>query len=406
MIRQSADPDTTATEVGAILTGLIDVGIPAAALAGSWFGHHAIIIPHLLARPLAHSSAFPGPAVSTRPAVHVGWVPYSGSAMGGRADHDLILCDDDGWHFDGADPVVSDVVTRSLTTVRDGRNPLPADPAIAWDRGDEAAHRAGVESCLEAIRAGEVYQACLSTRFHGTFHGDAVEVAARWFAARVKRFRPARAAFLVGRDADGRDVAVASLSPEEFLVRDGRVVRETPIKGTVPLDRDPADLLASAKDVAENIMIVDLVRHDLGQVAETGTVTVPDLLSVSRAPGVWHLHSTVQATLPEGLPHRDLVEACFPPASVTGTPKKRAAELIDVWEPESRGVHCGAIGASWGDRLELNVGIRTAEFRGADGDGAHGSVEAGVGGGITIDSTPEGEWAEVLAKAAPLVNPV
>ena len=140
------------------------------------------------------------------------------------------------------------------------------------------------------------------------------------------------------------------------------------------------------------------------------------------APGVWHLVSEVTATLPETLPHADLIDACFPPASVTGTPKIRAAELLSEWEPVARGVHCGAIGASTGDMLELNVAIRTAEFRGAGaefrtaefrGTDAEGSasessvtVEAGVGGGITIDSDHAAEWDEILAKAAPLTRPV
>lgn len=159
-------------------------------------------------------------------------------------------------------------------------------------------------------------------------------------------------------------------------------------------------------------MIVDLVRHDLGQVAVTGGVRATDLLAVRPAPGVWHLVSEVTAELPDGLPHSDLIDACFPPASVTGTPKIRAAELLSEWEPVGRGVHCGAIGASTGDMLELNVAIRTAEFRGpgsvlhdADADADAVTVEVGVGGGITVDSDPDAEWAEILAKAAPLIDP-
>ncbi|WP_448852086.1 chorismate-binding protein [Corynebacterium sp. 335C] len=414
----------------ALLPELAARGLRPAALLGDWFGGAGLLARDTDLRAMPDGELFPdAPGAGW----FLGWRPYAGAAVGGYVA-DVELLDDASRPGAGSPGRAAGPSAGSAV----------ADPDIAWDRGDEASHRAGVESCLEAIRRGDVYQACLSTRFAGTFDGDVVEVAARWFAARVQRFRPARAAFLVGRDTDGGDVVVASLSPEEFLVRDGDVVRETPIKGTVPLDRDPAELLASRKDVAENIMIVDLVRHDLGQVACTGGVTVPDLLSVSRAPGVWHLHSTVRADLPAGLPNRELVEACFPPASVTGTPKKRAAELIDEWEPVDRGVHCGAIGASNGHRMELNVAIRTAEFRAtpagpggpgeADGtpgaagavgavgtpaadapsgspDGtpdstSRGVVEAGVGGGITIDSTPDGEWAEVLAKAAPLIRPV
>jgi para-aminobenzoate synthetase component 1 len=192
---------------------------------------------------------------------------------------------------------------------------------------------------------------------------------------------------------------VASLSPELFVRRRGDVVISSPIKGTLPRQASPSALRASAKDVAENIMIVDLVRNDLGRVAATGTVTVPELLAVQPAPGVWHLVSTVSARVPTELPMSTLLNAAFPPASVTGAPKLRARQLISQWESQRRGVYCGTVGlASPIAGCELNVAIRTVEFD------ATGSAALGVGGGITADSDPDAEWAECLHKADPIVG--
>lgn len=419
---------------------LAAVGHRPAAVVGDWFGHAAVVAPDLVARPTPLADAFPaGPKPADRATAqsgrsggipanaapaqdsgpwHFGWLPYCPPevepAAFAASTRDVVVFDDGEWSIPDGSGVDPGWLTAVLSDAAHAA--LPHDPAIEWDSGDRGAHERGVLDCLEAIRAGDIYQACLSTRFHGTVAAGALSLttpnptvqAAAWWAVRVGTHNPVRAAFIGGIDADGRDVVVASLSPEEFLVRDGATVRESPIKGTIPLTRDPAELAASAKDVAENIMIVDLVRHDLGQVAVTGGVRATDLLAVRPAPGVWHLVSEVTAELPDGLPHSDLIAACFPPASVTGTPKIRAAQLIDRWEPVGRGVHCGAIGASNGDRLELNVAIRTAEFRGPGADGAASesavTVAAGVGGGITIDSDPAAEWDEILAKAAPLLR--
>lgn len=442
-----------------LVAHLAATGRRPAALVGDWFGHAAVVAVDCAPRPVTGrgASAFslddgPPSPTSTAPddsaeAWTFGWLPYSGDAFSARTRdvlfYDLDIAGPDGsvcavgtWTVaPGASPELAVALPALLADA--AASALPEDPVIAWDDGDRAAHERGVLDCLDAIRAGDVYQACLSTRFHGTVTpphvvagavtaassstaadspapNPTVYAAAGWWARRVVKHGPVRAAFLAGIDADGRDMVVASLSPEEFLVRDGSTVRESPIKGTIPLTSDPAELAASAKDVAENIMIVDLVRHDLGQVAVTGGVRVTDLLAVRPAPGVWHLVSEVTATLPDDLPHPDLIDACFPPASVTGTPKIRAAELLSEWEPVARGVHCGGIGAAVGDRLELNVAIRTAEFRGpgpllddADARAEHPTpitVEAGVGGGITIDSDPAAEWDEILAKAAPLLH--
>jgi para-aminobenzoate synthetase component 1 len=171
-------------------------------------------------------------------------------------------------------------------------------------------------------------------------------------------------------------------------------VWSSPIKGTAP---DASGL--GPKDRAENVMIVDLVRNDLGRVCRYGSVSVPSLWSVEHHPGLVHLVSTVQGDLRPGAGWADMVAATFPPGSVTGAPKLAALDHIAALEPASREVYCGAIG--WVDadqrRGELNVAIRTFWF------GA-GELRFGTGGAITWDSSPEGEWAETELKAKRLVE--
>ncbi|BBX20478.1 aminodeoxychorismate synthase, component I [Mycolicibacterium duvalii] len=373
---------------------------PPAALIGEWFSSRAVIAPTLAAAPVAAAEVFDVPAGAGEGPVGGGWFGYlaypdAGAdgtgprvppAAGGWSDC-VLRCDNDGiWWYEsltGAElPAwISDAVTGAAA---------PAGATIRWDDADRDAHQRGVAACLDAIAAGEVYQACVCTQFTGTVDGDPAE----FFADAVARTAPARAAYLAGSWG-----AVASLSPELFLCRRGELVTSSPIKGTLPRTADPAALRASVKDVAENIMIVDLVRNDLGRVARTGTVTVPELLTVRPAPGVWHLVSTVAACVPAQVPMSALLDATFPPASVTGTPKGRARELLSRWEPVRRGIYCGTIGcASPVAGAELNVAIRTVEF------GADGSAVLGVGGGITADSDPVREWEECLHKAAPILG--
>ena len=175
-------------------------------------------------------------------------------------------------------------------------------------------------------RAGEVYQACVCTQFTGTVTGDPLD----FFVDGVARTAPARAAYVAGDWG-----AVASLSPELFLRRRGDVGHVEPDQGhAAAACRSPSALRASAKDVAENIMIVDLVRNDLGRVAVTGSVTVPELLAVRPAPGrVASGVDGVGARRRRACRCPTLLDATFPPASVTGTPKRRARELLSQWEP-------------------------------------------------------------------------
>lgn len=366
---------------------------PPAALLGDWFGATAVIAPSVSIEPVTATEVFDVP-------------PGSGEVIGGGWFGYLSYPDGDG-RIPMAAGGWSDCVLRqdaagqwwyeSLSGaplpdwLADLEPAAPAPYSIDWCPPDRASHRAGVLACLEAIAAGEVYQACVCTRFTGRITGAPVD----FFVDAVARTAPARAAFVAGEWG-----AVASLSPELFLSRRGEVVTSSPIKGTLPLYHSPSELASSVKDVAENIMIVDLVRNDLSRVATTGSVRVPELLAVKPAPGVWHLVSTVTAQVPAATPMSAVLDATFPPASVTGTPKRRARELLAAWEPYDRGIYCGTVGlASHLAGTELNVAIRTVEF---DADGA---AVLGVGGGITADSDPDREWEECLHKAAAIVGP-
>ena len=378
-----------AVSAGAARRGLA----PPAALTGEWFGARAVIAPSVSIEPVSADEVFPVPTAGPSDAVGGGWIgglsfPAGGvrSAVGGWTDC-VLRCDAAGlwWYESLTDSPLPGWLDEALVTPS-----APKPWRIDWTPPDRDVHRAGVVACLEAIAAGEVYQACVCTRFSGTLRGASVD----FFADAVASTTPARAAYLSGSWG-----AVASLSPELFLHRCGQTVTSSPIKGTLPLHAEPALLRDSVKDVAENIMIVDLVRNDLGRVATMGSVAVPELLAVRPAPGVWHLVSTVSAHVPEEVAMRDLLAATFPPASVTGTPKLRALELLSQWEPHARGVYCGAIGlASPVAGTELNVAIRTVEFDHC------GRAVLGVGGGITADSQPDAEWQECLDKAAPTIG--
>jgi para-aminobenzoate synthetase component I len=389
---------------------------PPAGLVGDWFGGRAVLAPTLRAEPVSDAEALRlperQPVVTEAPpgSIGGGWFGYLGygltdparqkrtlpNAVWGWADHVLRLDSAGHWWFEeltGDDH--GDDLADEFARLLAGDDPPPRPwSASPLRRSPAERHREAVRGCVDAIAAGEVYQANICTRFDGELVGDPAEV----FAEGVARLRPARAAYLAGDWG-----AVASFSPELFLARHGDVVSSAPIKGTLPR-RGPADdgnarlLRASTKDVAENVMIVDLVRNDVGRVCATGSVTVPELLTVHPAPGVWHLVSTVRGRLRPGTTDADLLAAAFPPGSVTGAPKLRALELIAELESAPREVYCGSVGlASPAAGMELNVAIRTLETHA-------GRVWLGVGGGITADSDPAAEWQECLHKAAPLEN--
>ena len=249
---------------------------------------------------------------------------------------------------------------RGRSRPRDWRwTPSPARPR----RG--ASRRAASGSA-----AGDLFQANLCLRLEGRLEGDAFDL----FATAAAALPTDRAAFVAGPWG-----TVASLSPELFLTRTGRTVRSAPIKGTRPADRR-AELEASAKDRAENVMIVDLVRNDLGRVCRPGTVRVTALAEARPHAGVWHLVSEVEGELRDGVGDADLLRATFPPGSVTGAPKLAALDVIAELESTGREAYTGAIGfASPLAGLELSVAIRTFEIRGT-------RIWLGAGGGIVADS--------------------
>ncbi|WP_432134452.1 MULTISPECIES: chorismate-binding protein [unclassified Streptomyces] len=280
--------------------------------------------------------------------------------------------------------------------------PVPAPVPGAW-RGpaagdwtsslDHAAYTAGVRRIREHIATGEVYQANLCRVLSAPVGPDA-DVDA--LTALLARGNPAPYAGTIRLPAHGVEIATAS--PELFLRRDGRTVESGPIKGT---GRTEADLLE--KDYAENVMIVDLVRNDMGRVCATGSVTVPDLCAVEKHPGLVHLVSTVRGELRAGAGWPELLAAAFPPGSVTGAPKSSALRIIDALETAPRGPYCGGIGWVDADRGTggLAVGIRTFWIdRAADGAAV---LRFGTGAGITWGSDPEGEWRETELKASRLL---
>ncbi|WP_326713959.1 chorismate-binding protein [Streptomyces sp. NBC_01474] len=277
--------------------------------------------------------------------------------------------------------------------------PVPAPVPGAWQGPaagdwtsslDRAAYTEGVRRIRARIAAGDVYQANLCRVLSAPLPPRA-DVDA--LTALLARGNPAPYAGTIRLPEHGVEIATAS--PELFLSRTGRTVESGPIKGT---GRTEADLLE--KDYAENVMIVDLVRNDLGRVCATGSVTVPELCVVEKHPGLVHLVSTVRGELRDGAGWRDLLGAAFPPGSVTGAPKSSALRIIDALETAPRGPYCGGIGWVDADRGigELAVGIRTFWA-----DRAEGVLRFGTGAGITWGSDPEGEWRETELKASRLL---
>jgi para-aminobenzoate synthetase component 1 len=260
----------------------------------------------------------------------------------------------------------------------------------AWRSSlDRPAFEQGVRTIREAIGAGDVYQVNLTRRLSAALPRDAHLPA---LGAALAVGNPAPYSAVVHLPDHGVDVA--SASPERFLTRRGDRVWSSPIKGTAAT---PEGFLE--KDRAENVMIVDLVRNDLGRVCEYGSVAVPSLLAVEPHPGLFHLVSTVEGRLRRDRGWPELLDATFPPGSVTGAPKLAALDYIRRLETVPRGPYCGAIGWVDADRRvgELNVAIRTFWAEG-------GELHFGTGGGITWGSTPSGEWDETELKARRLLH--
>ena len=250
-----------------------------------------------------------------------------------------------------------------------------------------------VARAKDYIAAGDIYQVNLSHRFIAPWVADNPFA----FYETLRCASPAPyAAFL---SLNGR--SVLSSSPELFLKISGRRILTRPIKGTRPRRADPAadagsaeELVKSAKETAELIMITDLERNDLGQVCEFGSVVVTEMLKLERFEQVFHLVSTVEGRLRPEVDPVAALRACFPGGSITGAPKKRATEIIAELEPEPRGLYTGAIGYfGFNGESQFNIAIRTVVIE-------SGVAHFHVGAGIVADSQPECEWQETLDKAA------
>ena len=253
-----------------------------------------------------------------------------------------------------------------------------------------------VETAREYILAGDIFQVNLSQRFEVD-----LSVTPYGLYQQLRRINPAPFASYLGFEG----VSVVCASPERFLKVRGDWVQTRPIKGTRPRGKSVAkddalarELLSSIKDRAENVMIVDLERNDLGRICRYGTVKVTELAILEPYPTVFHLTSTVEGRLRPGKNRIDLLKATFPGGSITGAPKVRAMEIIDELEPTRRSIYTGSIGyLSFNGEMDLNIVIRTFIVKG-------GRAYFQVGGGIVYDSEPEAEYEETLDKARALIQ--
>jgi para-aminobenzoate synthetase len=262
---------------------------------------------------------------------------------------------------------------------------------------DRETYLAGIDACMAALEAGETYEVCLTNRVRLPAVSDPFDF---YLWQRARNPAPYSAFLRYG------ELAVASSSPERFLTVDADGWAECrPIKGTAPRSADPAQdqLVAKAlaedeKTRAENLMIVDLIRNDLGRVSRPGTVQVPQLMAVESYQTVHQLVTTVRGQLRDGVDAVDAVRACFPPGSMTGAPKIRTMELLDELEWSARGVYSGALGYLTVDgRADLSVVIRTAVM-------TPGETVVGAGGAIVLDSDPVAEYDEMVLKATATIQ--
>jgi len=283
------------------------------------------------------------------------------------------------------------------------RDDSPQEASDAWRPSiDQQRYDRSIAEIHERIRAGDTYQVNYTFRLRSTLSGDARGLYRDLAYAQ-------RGAFAAFRDL-GR-FRVLSASPELFFELSGNTIRTRPMKGTAPRGRWPAEderiaraLVASSKDRAENAMILDLLRNDLGRIAKSGSVHWMDVFEAERYETVWQLTSTVSAEITPDVDVAEVFRALFPSGSVTGAPKVRAMEVIADLEDSPRRVYCGAVGylappGAGRPHARFNVAIRTATV-----DVETGLAEYGVGGGITWDSRPRREYDETVAKARVLTS--
>ncbi len=347
---------------------------------------------------------------------YVGWFGYELRGELGSPHTRRAATPDAAWLFCGRFVVVDHVAgtTHVVSLVDDGWaeraadvlrrcRPLPGPPpqvsGFPLPVPDGRRYRAAVESCLDALRAGESYELCFTDEIGVAATGEPFDV-----YRRLRRVNPAPyGAFLrIG------GTTVCSSSPERFLhVGADGVVETKPIKGTARRTADPvadagvaAALRADPKSLAENLMIVDLMRNDLGRVCEIGSVTVPAFCAVESYATVHQLVSTVRGRLRPGLGSLDAVAACFPPGSMTGAPKLASMAILDGLEGRARGIYSGALGyLSCDGAADLSVVIRTLVATG-------GEFRIAGGGAVVLDSDPDAEYREAVDKIAAVASAV
>ena len=307
----------------------------------------------------------------------------------------LLRCEGGLLATDGAMRIRGDAAFVPRLSPR--RIPRPSIGSITTDRS-AAQYQAMVAEVVERIRRGDCFQANVAQRFGARFRGSVRAVATAAFSAAVPRHG--------GLLECGPGRAVVSMSPELFLEarpgNSGIEVRTRPIKGTRPASTSPDELLRSEKDAAELAMIVDLMRNDLGRICRIGSVEVVEGRRIESHPTVHHGVAEIRGVLRPDADLVDLLEASFPPGSITGAPKVQAMRIIDELEPFRRGPYCGAVGWIGDDgMMSLNVAIRTICCTGvplARADELDGRLDYHAGCGIVADSEPEAEYRESLDK--------
>ncbi|QLL23564.1 anthranilate synthase component I family protein [Actinobacteria bacterium IMCC25003] len=242
-----------------------------------------------------------------------------------------------------------------------------------------------VSQIRELIASGGVYQVNACRQLNHSFKGESLK---GLFSQLLLR-NPAQYAFYLSIEG----LEIASASPERFISRNGSKILTSPIKGTIRSDENEF----GEKDKAENLMIVDLMRNDLGRICDAGSIEVSELFRQEKHPGITHLVSDVEGKLREGITWREIFEATIPPGSVSGAPKSAALSIIERNEGE-RGPYCGTLGWIHGDRAELSVAIRSFWTQGDS------TIRFGTGAGITWGSDPAAEWEETQLKARHLIS--
>lgn len=300
----------------------------------------------------------------------------------------------------GNEEIFGSIEERLFRPQEKAAHSLP--PGTASSNFTKGEYIESIEAIKELIRSGDTYQTNLTQQITVQTSSPPAEI----FLS-LRRDHPAPFAAFLRRN----DSTVVSASPERFLKITNGIISASPIKGTRARGNTPAadaalrnELLTSEKDRAENTMIVDLLRNDLGRVCEFGSVEVEKLCDLEEHPTLFHLVSTITGKLRSGMSFSDILKATFPSGSITGAPKIRTMRIIDELEPDNRGLSMGAIGiympSQFGisDALfNMSVAIRTMTIR-------DGEAVFNVGGGITIESDPESEYDESLLKAKALLN--